>query len=130
MARTARLRLVTPRDIEILQALDHCPLTATQLLTFGRTFERPFSTARRLRERLQLLSESGQVHRWQYATAGRGALNYYRLSRRGFQILYGEDAAPRSKRAFGEVGIARQHHTYSLASFIVHTAAAAHRISI
>ena len=130
MASAATLRLVTPRDIEILTALDRCPLSATQLLKISATFTFPFTTERRVRERLFLLCESGRVRRWQYATAGRGAPNYYTLSRLGFQILHGADAIPPTKRTFESIGLAQQHHTQSLADFIVHTAVAAHRQGI
>ena len=124
---TTPLRLVTNRDREILTALDHVPLTAAQLQKFSRTFALPFTTERRVRERLQRLWESGWVHRWPYATAGQGAPNYYKLSRLGFQLIHGEEAAPPTKRAFGPVGFLKQEHTRALADFIVHTAVAAHQ---
>jgi hypothetical protein len=130
MARTAPLRLVTPRDLEILLALDHSPLTALQLLRWSETFEAPFRTERRVRERMQALSVSGRVCRRQYAVAGRGAPNYYTLSRLGYQLLHGEGAEPPTKRAFGPVGLSRQHHTQSLAEFLTHTVVAAHRAGI
>src|SRR4051812_10506937 len=110
---TASLRLVTDRDIEILTALDHCPLTATQLLKFSRTFANPFTTERRVRERLYLMSDAARVRRSPYATAGSGAPNYYTLSRLGYRLLHGDDAPPPTKRAFSEIGLSRQHHTFS-----------------
>lgn len=127
MTSTAPLRLVTPRDIEILGALDLCPLTASQLLTLSRTFALPFTHERRVRERLFQLCSAGRVRRWQYATVGRGAPNYYTLSRLGFRILHGEEAVPPTKRAFEPVAIAKQRHTQALADFIVHTLVAARR---
>lgn len=130
MASTAPLRLLTPRDLEILTALDHCPPTARQLLKLSRTFECPFPNERRVRDRLQALSDSGRVRLWQYATAGRGAPNYYTLSPLGYRLLHGEGAIPPTKRAFAPVGLAQQHHTQSLADFIVHTAIAAHRAGV
>jgi hypothetical protein len=131
MASNTPRRLVTERDLEILAALDRCPLTAVQLQKISQTFASPFRTERRVRKRLHLLCEAGRLHRWPYyASAGRGAPNYYALSRLGYHILHGTAAAPPTKRAFAEVGIARQHHTYALAEFIVHTAVAAHRAGI
>ena len=126
---TARVphRLLTPRDIEILTALDRCPLTASQILKISQTFALPFTHERRVRERLFQLCESGRVRRWQYATASHGAPNYYTLSRLGFRLLYGDQATPPSKRAFEPVGLSKQHHTQCLADFIVHTAVAASR---
>jgi hypothetical protein len=130
MASTAPLRLLTPRDLEILTALDHCPLTARQLLKLSRTFDYPFPNERRVRDRLQALGDSGRVRLWQYATASRGAPNYYTLSPLGYRLLHGEGAIPPTKRAFSPVGIAQQHHTQSLADFIVHTAVAAHAAGV
>src|SRR3954454_16363145 len=130
MASTAPLRLLTQRDLEILTALDHCPLTARQLLKLSRTFSQPFPTERRVRDRLQALVDAGRVRLWQYATADRGAPNYYTLSPLGYRLLHGEGAIPPTKRAFSPVGIAQQHHTQSLADFVVHTAVAAQRAGV
>jgi hypothetical protein len=117
--------LLTARDLEILTALDRCPLTAEQFLKLSQAFAVPFTDERRVRERLQQLVAAGRVRRWHYSTAGRGALGYYTLSRLGHQLLYADEAAPAAKRAFGPVGIARQFHTLRLADFIVHTAVCA-----
>src|SRR5436309_917247 len=98
--------LVTPRDLEVFQALDHCPLTARQLLRLSRTFETPFTSERKLRARLHRLAAAGRVCRWPLAIAGRGGSpNYYTLSRRGFALLYGSQAPAPSRRAFRPVGI-------------------------
>src|SRR6267142_4637579 len=85
---TQSLCLVTPRDIDLFQALDRCPLTVRQLLKLSATFVYPFTTERRVQERLHRLCAAGRVRRWLYATAGRGALSYYTLSLRGFQVLH------------------------------------------
>ena len=114
-------RLVTARDLDILTALARCPLTSEQLLKLSETFAHPFTDLRRVRERLQILVAAGRVRQWRYATADRGAPNYYSLSPLGYRILHGEDAPPPAKRSHGPIGIARQHHTRSLADFIVHT---------
>lgn len=121
---------LTPRDLDVLTALDHSPLTAPQLLTFSQTFDRPFTSERRVRERLQHLGAAGRVRRWHYATAGQGAPNYYTLTRLGYQLLHGADARAPTKRYFDPVAIARQHHTSSLADFVAHTAAASHRCGV
>lgn len=118
------------RDLEIFTALNRCPLTARQLFKLSETFALPFTDEHRVRERLLLLATSGRVRRWPYATAGRGAPNYYKLSRLGYRLLCGDEASPPSKRAFSRVGISRQHHTRALADFIVHTAVLAHRAGI
>ncbi|MBI3468313.1 MAG: replication-relaxation family protein [Planctomycetes bacterium] len=126
MTRPPKLRLLTTRDLEILAALDCCPLTALQLLKLSRIFGRPFTGERRVRERLQILCDGGRVRRSQYATADRGALNYYTLLPAGYHVLHGPDAKPPTKRYFGPIGFAREPHTRALADFVVHTAVAAH----
>ncbi len=75
------------------------------------------------------MAARGRVRRWPYATAGRGAPNYYRLSPLGHQLLHGQGAPP-PRRHVGPVGIAHQHHTRCLADFVVHTAVSAHRAGI
>src|SRR3989304_5338267 len=112
MASTQALRSMTARDFEILAALDRSPLTAEQLLTLSETFALPFTTERRVRERLQILCDCGRVRRSQYyATAGRGAQNYYTLTRLGYRLLYGDEARPPTKRYFADIGVANHHHT-------------------
>lgn len=118
------------RDLEIFASLNRCPLTAKQLLKLSETFALPFTDERRTRERMYLLATSGRVRRWPYATAGRGAPNYYKLSRLGYRLLCGDEAPPPSKRAFNRVAVSLQHHTLALAEFIVHTAVLAHRAGI
>jgi len=123
-------RLLTPRDLEVLSALDLTPLTAQQLLKLSQTFSQPFTTDRRVRERVQKLTDVGWIKRHRYATTDRGALNYYTLSPVGYRILYGDDAKPPTKRYFAPIGVARQRHTRSLADFIVHTAVAAYHAGV
>jgi hypothetical protein len=125
---TAPLRLFTERDREILAALDLVPLTVPQLLKLSETFGQPFTSERRVRERLQQLAETGWVLRWPYATAGPGAPLYYKPSRMGFALLHGEHARAPTKRAFGPVGLLKQAHTIALAAFMVQTCVAAHRL--
>ncbi len=122
--------LFTPRDREVLVVLDRTPLTAHQLLLLSETFSLPFTSERKVRARLQLLADRGWVCRWPLAIAGRGMPNYYTLSRLGYRLLHGPDEQPASKRSFTQVGIARQHHTHSLAAFLVHTLVAAHRLGL
>jgi hypothetical protein len=120
---------LTPRDLDTLQALDYCPLTAAQLLKISETFAYPFTSERKVRARLSILEASGRVCRWHSAIAGRGAV-YYTLDKLGYALLHGPEAEPPSKRAFAEIPTARQFHAHRLADFIVHTAVAAHRIGL
>lgn len=129
MANPEPHRHLTDRDLDILLAIDRCPLTAVQLLKLSRTFAgQSFTSLRSVQDRLQKLRDAGWVRRWPYATASRGGSpDYYKTTLLGFHLLYGESAVPPSKRHFSEVSIANHHHTHSLAEFIVHTIAAAHR---
>ena len=121
-------RQITSRDIEILSSLDRCPLTVEQIMKLSRTFDAgPFTSPRSVQDRLQKLCTAGWLRRWPYATTARGASpHYHKLTLLGYRILHGEDALPIAKRQFCEVGLAHQHHTRSLADFLVHTAVAAH----
>src|SRR3989304_3499098 len=82
--------LVTPRDRQIFRALAHCPLTVGQLLKFSQTFDRPFTSERRLQHRLQLRRGGGGLHRSASAPAAPGARSYYTLSPEGYGIIRGE----------------------------------------
>src|SRR5213593_997136 len=117
---TESLCLVTPRDRDLFRALDRCPLTVRQLLKLSATFSYPFTTERRVQERLHRLVAAGRVRRWTYATAGQGALSYYTLAPLGFRLLHGADAAPSGRGLFGPVAVARQSHTQALAEAIMH----------
>jgi hypothetical protein len=123
MANSTVQRHLTERDVEILQALDRCPLTVRQILKLSQSFPgMTFKSTRSVQDRLQKLRQADWVRRWTYATASRvGAPDYYRLTLLGYRLLHGENAPPPTKRYFNEVGIARHHHTHSLAEFIVHT---------
>jgi len=129
MANPAIRRHLTERDVEVLLALDHCPLTVQQLLKLSVTFAcNHFQSPRSVQDRLHKLREAGWVCKWTYATASRtGAPDYYKLTPLGYRLLHGQRAVPPTRRAFAEVGIAHQHHTLSLSDFIVHTAVSAHR---
>jgi len=125
-------RHLTDRDVEILQALDRCPLTVQQLLKLSQTFPGQwFTSVRSVQDRLQKLRQAEWLQSWPYAFPIRGGSpDYYRLTLLGFRLLHGENAVPPAKRHFSEVHVARHHHTFSLAEFLVHTLTAAHRRSI
>jgi len=111
----------------ILAGLSKTPLDAQQLLHISTAFPQPFTHERLVRRRLQALSTAGLVATYQYATIGRGAVNYYKLTPLGFQVLNGPHAALPSRTFFQPVSMALQEHTRSLADFIVQTTASAHR---
>src|SRR6266478_8242960 len=130
MATISPLCLVTPRDRDLFQALDRSPLTVRQILRLSASFAYPFTTERRVQERLHRLCAAGRVRRWPYATAGQGALSYYTLSPLGYRLLHGHDALPTGRGLFGPVGIARQAHTQALAEVVVQFLLGAHRSSV
>lgn len=109
-------RRLTARDVEILLALDRCPLTVQQLLKLSQTFrEQRFASPRSVQDRLQKLRQAGWVRRWPLATTSRGGLpDYCKLTLLGYRLLYGASAKPPTKRYFYEVALAHQHHTHSL----------------
>lgn len=120
MAKKNARRLFTPRDYEVLAALDRTPLTADQLLQLSATFAQPFTHERLVRRRLQSLTESGWIRSWPYAVASRGGSpRYHKLSRGGYRLVHGDDARLPTRRHFEEIAPGRHHHTHSLASFIV-----------
>lgn len=131
MASSAKKRLLTARDHEILAALDLAPLTARQLLRLSTIWPEPYKHQRTLRERLQQLRETGLVKSFRYATLYPGQPeNYYGLSRAGFQALHGPDEQPPTKGHFSEVAISRHVHTRGLADFLVHTMVAAYHSQV
>lgn len=122
--------VLTPRDENLFRALTRAPLTVRQLLKVSSTFDAPFTSERRLQDRLHRLWRGRLLRRWQYATTELGAQYYYTLSPESYRLLHGADVRLPNSRAFGPVGLARQHHTRALADFIVHTTLAAHAAAV
>lgn len=114
------------RDIEILTALDRCPLTASQLCRLSQTFSLPFRDEHNLRRRLRLFAHSDLVRKFPYAIARDGRTpSYWKLSRDGYRLLYGKDAVLPRRRFFEAISPGHHHHTISLAETIVHLSVAA-----
>lgn len=128
MAKTFNLR-IGERDLELLQNVDRCPLTAEQLFQLAAATMRPFSELPDLRRRLRKLKAAGLLNCWPYAiaTTGRSPL-YFKLTREGYRFLYGEDAPLPRRRHFEQISPGHHHHTLSLAKLLVHicTSAARH----
>lgn len=119
---------IGPRDIEILSALDRCPLTVNQLLRLSETFETPFRDNGNLRRRLRRLAAGGYVNSWPYAVASDGrSPQYFRLARDGYRVLYGHVAALPKRRLFESIATAHHHHTFCLAEFVVQLVVSSHR---
>jgi len=119
-----------PRDLEILTAVERCPLTVRTLKALSVTLGIRFESDRRVQDRLLILTRAGLLRRFRYATTEGMGQFYYTLSPEGYRLLHGPDAPLPSPGLFREVGIARQHHTKMLADFIVHTTVAAHQDSV
>lgn len=119
---------LSPRDRDLLQLLDRTPATALLILLASATFTgEPFRDERRVRERLQQLTDGGLVRRFLLAQAGGGAMNYYKLTPAGFAARYGAESALPTRAYFAETPLTRLEHTVALAEVIVHTLVSSHR---
>lgn len=123
---------LTPRDLSVLRLLEWTPLTTALLLRASETFDgEPFPDHRRLRERLQALSDAGFVRSWTTAKSG-GYQNYYKLATAGFLSIHSQEAALPPRAYFSEVSPSLTAHTFRLAEVIVETvrACAARRVTV
>ncbi len=119
------------RDIELLTALDRCPLTTSQLRLLSESFAQPFAEEGNLRRRLRALKQADLIRSWPYAMANDGrSPHYHKLTRDGYRLLYGEDIALPKRRYFEAISPGHHHHTQSLADFLVHTLITGHRQGI
>lgn len=109
------------RDLDLLTALDRCPMTARQLCQLSVTFDQPFSDEGNLRRRLRTFASADIVKKFPYAIASDGRTpNYYKLTREGYRLIYGESTAMPKRRYFEAISPGHHHHTNSLADLIVH----------
>jgi hypothetical protein len=122
--------IYTPRDQQIHELLALTPLDTLQLLKLSQTFDQSFTTARKLRQRMQQHQAAGWTHTYTYATASAGQLNYYKLTPTGYRLLNGPDVPLPKRSFFNEVSPALQRHTRHLADVIVQTNVAAARLGV
>lgn len=123
--------VIGPRDLDILSALEHCPLTPAQLLKLSSTFSRPFPEEHTLRRRLRLLSHRNLLRQFPYAVASGGRSPHYaRLTRDGYRLLHGPDTTLPHRRHFEAISHAHHHHTRALAEFLVHTLVSAQQVGM
>lgn len=116
------------RDIELLTAIDRCPLTPAQLCKLSETFESPFNDEGNLRRRLRKLASAELVQCFPYAVAGDGrSPRYYKLTRDGYRLLYGQNALLPKRRYFQAISPGHHHHTNCLAETIVHLSITANK---
>ena len=119
------------RDIEILTALDRTPLTPAQLCRLSQTFTAPFQNEDNLRRRLRALAGSGLIRSWSYAIATDGrSPRYFKLTRDGYRLLYGTNAALPRRRYFEEISHGHHYHTFALAECVVQIAVTGHQKGI
>ncbi|MEZ6055473.1 MAG: replication-relaxation family protein [Planctomycetaceae bacterium] len=122
---------IGPRDLDILTALDRTPLTSTQLCKLSQTFAAPFRDEHNLRRRLRRLTNSQLIRSWPYALATGGrSPRYFKLTREGYRLLYGTDAALPRRRYFEEISHGHHQHTHALSEVITHIAVCGHRHGI
>jgi hypothetical protein len=124
---------LSPRDLSLLRLLSWTPATTALLLRASSAFDGgPFIDERRLRERLQSLTEAGAVRYWPMAQGGGGLQNYYKLTPLGFDMTCGVEALRPSRAFFAEVSPSLVVHTFRLAEVIVETlrACSARRVTI
>ena len=113
--------IYTARDQQLHEALALSPLDTQQLLKMSQTFDQPFTSDRKLRQRMLEHVAEGWINVFTYATTTSGKLNYYKLSADGYRLLNGF-GGPLPKRCyFREVSPALQRHTRHLAEVIVQT---------
>ncbi len=122
--------IYTARDQQLHEALALTPLDTQQLLKLSQTFNQPFTSDRKLRERMQEHTAAGWVRKFTYATTTAGKLNYYKLTPVGYRLLKGPDAALPKSSFFQEVSPALQRHTQHLAHVLVQTKLHAKRMGI
>lgn len=124
LAKNSRTNLgyrLTPRDIELLTAIDRHPMTTDQLLNVSQTFSDPFRHSQLLRRRLGCLRQNGLLQSWPLATASQGGSpHYWKLTRDGYRLLYGEDSLLPKRRYFESIALGHHHHTHALGEFLTH----------
>lgn len=115
------------RDIELLTAIDRCPLTPAQLCRLSVTFKMPFNGEGNLRRRLRKLVDADIVKSFSYALPGDGrSPRYFKLTRQGYRFLFGAKSSKPKPRYFQPISPGHHHHTNCLAETIVHLCVTAH----
>ena len=111
----------------MLRLLEMTPATASQIRKASITFgDEPFRDDRRVRERLQALTDAGFVHSWPSAVSGGGLMHVYKLTTPGFRMLHQDETLVPQKTLTAEIAPSRFQHAMATAEIVVHTLVAAH----
>lgn len=122
----ATLITLSDRDLALLRLVEMTPVTAAQIRKASLAFPgEPFRDERRVRERMQTLSEAGFIRTCTSTLAIGGAAHYYRLTQQGFRAIYPESTAPIPRAASADIAPSRLVHSMATADAIVHVLASA-----
>lgn len=124
---------ITPRDLNLLAAIDRTPLTPSQLFTISQTFATPFTDIDNLRRRLRRLAQSDLVQSWPYAIATEGrSPHYFKLTRDGYRLIHDSDTVLSKRRHFEAIAPGHHYHTVALADVVVRltTLSAKHNVRL
>lgn len=133
---TARTIIPNQRVIDILRLLDRTPMPADLILKGSQTFgtiddpDAGFTDLRRVREKMQDLSEGGLVSVHEYTLTHRGVTNFYHVTPEGFRLLHGKNPEEHHRRHFRPAAKLSWEHLYANARVIVKTLVSAHRTGL
>ncbi len=103
------------------------PATATQIRKASVTFSgEPFRDERRVRERLQTLSQASFTKTCSASLIGGGLSHYFRLTPAGYRALHPDSDQPAPKSTLSEIAPSRFQHTMMTTEVIVHMLTSCH----
>ncbi len=119
---------LSDRDFALLRFLEITPATASQIRRASETFPgEPFRDERRVRERLQSLTQAGFIKTCATAQFTGGTLHYYRLAASGFRAVHTDFDETIPKYTGTEIAPSRFQHAMITADVIVHLLVSCHR---
>ena len=121
MSSNSNEDLLTRRQ-QILTALTITPLDAEQLRRLSITFTKPFTDETYVRRVMARLHEEKLVIEYEFPSRKK----YWKLSRQGYQRVYGPDKPLPTARAYRPISPSLERHTRRLADLLVKLQVAAH----
>jgi len=119
--------ILSSRDLALLRLLDATPLTAAQIRKASVTFDgEAFRDERRVRERVQALSEAGLIRSWSVAIPSGGLMSYFRLTLNGHRSAFPDEIDSPPRTSLSEIAPSRVRHAMATADMIVHSLVACH----